>query len=284
MMMPGIFVLGMILLLLFPSDASSAAYDALRIWGLDVVPSLFPYMVLCQALSSALSGRRLVLRHAAVALGLLGGSPSGSAALASAAEGAPMKRRRLFSLCALTGTLSPMFFLGPLSAWTSPSIGRKLLLTHIGGALLASALLYAAPGSAVSTPRSAAPLQPQERNPLMRSIHTVLSVGGCIVFFSAVSGCIRPLFPFLSESVLALLHAFSEISGGMRAMAQLNLSADLRLVLMSAAAGLTGVSVLIQNLLFLGPLGISFSTLLLIGALRAACSAMIALFLNSALP
>ena len=38
-------------LIVFPQHTSGAAASALRIWGLDVVPSLFPYRVLCRLLA-----------------------------------------------------------------------------------------------------------------------------------------------------------------------------------------------------------------------------------------
>ena len=44
----------LILILLMPDISSSAARSALGIWGLDVVPSLFPYMVLCRLIADRL--------------------------------------------------------------------------------------------------------------------------------------------------------------------------------------------------------------------------------------
>ena len=44
----------LILVLLMPDISSSAARSALGIWGLDVVPSLFPYMVLCRLIADRL--------------------------------------------------------------------------------------------------------------------------------------------------------------------------------------------------------------------------------------
>ena len=72
----------MILMLRFPETSALAARDALRLWSIDVVPSLFPYMVLCRMLSGRLKQRGIREETAAAFLGLLGGSPSGAAALA----------------------------------------------------------------------------------------------------------------------------------------------------------------------------------------------------------
>ena len=39
------------LILRFPDLAIKSAREALFVWGRDIVPSLFPYMVLCKTLS-----------------------------------------------------------------------------------------------------------------------------------------------------------------------------------------------------------------------------------------
>ena len=88
-------------LIVFPQHTSGAAASALRIWGLDVVPSLFPYMVLCRLLSSRLREHDVPAAPVAMLLGLLGGSPSGASVLA--AYGSRLSRKVLLALCALAG-------------------------------------------------------------------------------------------------------------------------------------------------------------------------------------
>ena len=97
-------------LIAFPQHASGAAASALRIWGLDVVPSLFPYMVFCRMLSARLREHDVPAAPVAALLGLLGGSPSGATVIA--AYGSCLSKRALLTLCAMTGTISPMFTLG----------------------------------------------------------------------------------------------------------------------------------------------------------------------------
>ena len=45
-------LLMMLVMLLSPQQAGDAARDALSTWALGVVPSLFPYMVLCRMLAA----------------------------------------------------------------------------------------------------------------------------------------------------------------------------------------------------------------------------------------
>lgn len=76
------------------------------------MPSLFPYMVLCKTLSSRLKKSRIPSVPLVLTLGLLGGSPSGAAMISAASD--TMSRRQCVFLSALTGTISPMFFLSTL--------------------------------------------------------------------------------------------------------------------------------------------------------------------------
>lgn len=100
------------LILRFPDLAIKSAREALFVWGRDIVPSLFPYMVLCKTLSSRLKKSRIPSVPLVLTLGLLGGSPSGAAMISAASD--TMSRRQCVFLSALTGTISPMFFLSTL--------------------------------------------------------------------------------------------------------------------------------------------------------------------------
>lgn len=265
----------MLTLLLFPEHASRAAMDALEIWGLSVVPSLFPYMVLCQSLSSLLMKNTQLLLLLVPALGLLGGSPSGSAALSAALKTKSMPQGRVMALCALSGTISPMFFLGPVSAWLgSAQDGARLLAAHLGGAALTCALCTVVLRKC-GVVRADAPPNAAYPGPIARSVDAVLNVGGCIVFYSVAASCIAIVFPFLGESAGAVLHALLEVSGGLKALINAPLERSVMLICCAAAAGFSGFSILTQNLLFLRPIGVRMQYLVLLGLLRAGCGAMV---------
>lgn len=125
------------LILRFPDLAIKSAREALFVWGRDIVPSLFPYMVLCKTLSSRLKKSRIPSVPLVLTLGLLGGSPSGAAMISAASD--TMSRRQCVFLSALTGTISPMFFLSTLRTWGfSQSICIRLLSAHWIGACFAA--------------------------------------------------------------------------------------------------------------------------------------------------
>ena len=259
-------------MLAFPEHAAQAARSALTIWGLDVAPSLFPYMVLCRTLSSRLNGKRIPAHCVASALGMLGGSPSGAAALSSCAKKEKLTHERILCIAALTGTLSPMFLLSTVREWTKDGhMCRMLLAAHLLGALFAYAVtrLYLgkpalSPCDAIADRDSGMPA-----NPIVESVQAILSVGGCIVFFSVLASTLTVLCPGLSQGVTAILHAVMEAAGGMRALAFSPFERRTQAVLMAAASGFSGLSILSQNLIFLRPHGVNMRHLIALAILRA---------------
>lgn len=266
----------LLLLIVFPQHTSQAAVAALRIWGLDVVPSLFPYMVLCRLLAGELRERDVPAAPVAALLGLLGGSPSGASVLA--AYGSRMSRRALLALCALTGTISPMFTLGTIRAWTqNPALCRLLLLCHLLGATCASGIVYFAckdesPAGSGLTPAPTG-------NPIALSVEAILQVGGCIVCYSVLAS-LMALPPCLSEGAGAVLHGLLEVSGGVHALCAAAIPEYPRAICICALCGFSGFSILAQNHAFLSPLGVRMTWLVAFALLRAvmACCLMAVLY------
>lgn len=252
-------------LIVFPQHTSGAAASALRIWGLDVVPSLFPYMVLCRLLSSRLREHDVPAAPVAMLLGLLGGSPSGASVIA--AYGSCLSRRVLLALCALTGTISPMFTLGTVQAWTQNTVlCRLLLLCHLLGAACAGGVVFWAckdESPAVSASAPSAPV-----NPMAQSIDAILHVGGCIICYSVLASLLR-LLPMLSDSTGAVVHGLLEVSGGVHALCTAAIPEKLRAVSLSVLCGFSGFSILSQNHAFLAPLGVRMTQLIAFALLRA---------------
>lgn len=252
-------------LIVFPQHTSGAAASALRIWGLDVVPSLFPYMVLCRLLSSRLREHDVPAAPVAMLLGLLGGSPSGASVIA--AYGSCLSRRVLLALCALTGTISPMFTSGTVQAWTQNTVlCRLLLLCHLLGAACAGGVVFWAckdESPAVSASAPSAPV-----NPMAQSIDAILHVGGCIICYSVLASLLR-LLPMLSDSTGAVVHGLLEVSGGVHALCTAAIPGKLRAVSLSVLCGFSGFSILSQNHAFLAPLGVRMTQLIAFALLRA---------------
>lgn len=255
------------LILRFPDLTIAASRNALRVWAGDIVPSLFPYMVLCKMTALRLQTAHLPIAPMTMLMGWLGGSPSGAAMLSASSD--RLTQKQLRALCALTGTISPMFFIGTLQAW---GVERKtclcLLAAHWAGALFAAVCMK-------NFPIERRNVKPKETvikgaaNPITDSVQAVLGVGGCIVFFSVAASCICALLPGLPEYICACFQALLEIAGGMRAFSLIREASCLRLITMAALVGFGGFSILTQNHLFLQTCGITFRQLLLMALFRA---------------
>lgn len=270
-------------LLCFPEVCSASAREALRVWGLDIVPSLFPYMVFSRLLSASLRRRGIPAALLVPVLGLAGGSPSGAAALASCAREKSLSARGLASLAALTGTISPMFFLGTVRAWTGDvRLSRRLLLAHLFGAVFAAVCALFLPLEP-DTGRKEPPQGeacPQEESPLAQCVDAVLRVGGCILLFSVAAACVSMLLPASMAALRAVFHALLEAAGGAHALIAAPLLPRTRAILLAALTSLGGFSILTQNELFLRPLGLRMPQLALFGLLRAIGAAMLMALLS----
>ena len=263
----------MAVLLIFPHETSLAARNALLLWGKEVVPSLFPYMVFSRMLARQLTPCVPSVLPV-VALGLTGGSPSGSAALSAQIGKNAMDRRILYMLCTLTGTISPMFILHTAGKWLGGEpVSYLLLISHYCAAGISAFLVYRLiPSSPVY---SSLEITQDSSEPIMSSIHAVLGVGGCIIFFSVMAEGIHRILPFVPGAVSACCHAMLEVSGGLKAIADTDLSSSFIAIMYSVFLGFSGVSILSQNLMFLKPFGIRFSHLIAFGILRSITSAAI---------
>ena len=271
-----LLMMGMIFL--YPEKTADAARGALRVFGMDIVPTLFPYMVLTRMLITRLkSGSRSSLFACAV-LGCLGGSPSGASMIQSLASSQKMQRKTAYALCALTGTISPIFLLNTVGKWLRhSSLASLLTISHFIGAALTALLVYLAfykEDVTIESRNSA--VQVTDENTILTCATSILGIGGCLVFYSVVSEVIT-LLVFQSDGFFsAFIHATLEISGGMKKLAMYFPQAQGKLgIVMAFSSGFSGLSILSQNELFLKRIGITLPKLIVISILRACFSAAV---------
>ena len=260
-----------VLTIAFPQDTVSHASQALRIWGENIVPTLFPYMVFSRLLSQHLKSTQRSVIPVTALLGILGGSPSGSMLIASVAS--KLSRRSLHALCAFCGTISPMFILGSLQTWTGdPNLCRFLLMIHWMAAFLSAGFVWLLDRNHVKYTSADLPTFPSENTkPLSQCIDAILHVGGCIICYSVLAGFVAKLLPPRS-ALQTIFHTILEISGGTHAVWNSPLSQSTKIPLLSAALGFSGLSILAQNHELLGQVGISMLRLVFYAALRAVCA------------
>lgn len=244
---------------LYPEDAMEAARAACRLWAGHVMPALFPYMVFSQLLASSVRSPLLT-----VPLAMLGGSPSG-ARLIALLGASPEKAQRLAALCA---TASPLFILGTLKG------GAPMLVSHWLGALAAWGFVRLWGGRTALAETLSVP-QPAARLTLIEAVRdaalAMLSVCGFMVLFSVLGALAAHLMP-LSPPLRALLSCVLEMAGGCASVASLSLPAAERAALQCAAVSFGGLSVFMQNALFLRSAGVNLRTQLCARIVHAAAA------------
>lgn len=247
------------LLMSYPQTAMEAVRTACRGWATGVMPALFPYMVISQLLASSVPGGALT-----VPLSMLGGSPAGARLIAQA--GFPKERaQRLAALCT---TASPLFILGTLSG------GWRMLASHWLGAAVAWGFVGLLQGKG----QAKADVMPQpkpQRAGLPEIIRdaalAMVSVCGCMAFFSVLSALLSRLLP-LTPSFSVLMACVLEMAGGCAMIVSLGLPARLSAALLCAAVSFGGLSIFMQNAAFLKPAGVNLRTQLLARIVHAAAS------------
>jgi len=266
----------------YPDKTATAARMALYVFGHDIVPVLFPYMVLTRILVSKTKEAGNSSYWFLIPIGWLGGSPSGASMIRSFYSNQSIPRRTLLLLCAITGTISPAFLLNTVGSWFQDSVvSASLVISHFAGAALTSALIFirSSNDESIISPTSVSETK-AEGNVIQACAASVLGIGGCLVFFSVLSEVISSLV-FKSGGILtSLIHALLEISGGLKKLGDhLPERRMIAGILSSFACGFNGLSMLSQNILFLKEFEVTMVQLIAIGLLRAILSAVVMMIL-----
>lgn len=261
------WIFGLAALMLLDSDTVlNAVNGAAGVFVRSVMPALFPMMVL-NGLSARLSGREK--RWMTVGFCWLAGSPASAQRLEGLRERGELPERALLPLAAATGVMSPLFFVGSLgSRLPNPAGGWLLLTAHWLGALAAAGLIHRL-SRRFSSMEKAETFRPEERtagrasllaalpDSLRQAGTALLSVCGAMMLFSILAAFFRQGLSFLlpgwaadHPEIPALLWALLEIGGGAHALLDVSPTPDLPLLCALCSFG--GLSIWMQNLLFLG--------------------------------
>lgn len=256
----------MLCLIARPEVCVVSARSALKTWALDVVPSLFPYMVFSRSLSAELCKKRIPITLCVPLIGLMGGSPSGAAALSAYGSRKSVSKRKALALTAVTGTISPMFFSGTLTRWTGDA-GRSyiLMFSQLAASAAAGLTIYFASAKRQNEMTCFCSDESVSKGAIMQSADAILSVGGCIIFFSVMASMIGLCIPEHAGLLKALIHGMLEMSGGLYEFSKLDAHGSL---FAASVCGFGGLSLIFQNAAFLKPLGIGISQVFLTSVVR----------------
>lgn len=228
-------------LVCLPQTAAQSVRTGLELCGRVLLPALFPYLVLSRLLVGCGAGERLgrafgrvmvPLFHlpgtggAAVALGLLGGYPTGAAVVCALLEQGAVTPREAQGLLRFCNNAGPAFALSVAGSavFGSLPVGAGLLAIHVLSALLTGLLLRPpqVPGEPAARP-------PQgDRTPgrlltdaVTGALRASLSICAYVVLFQVLWALAEAALPLsrLPGPVYALLRGGLELSGGVSALA-----------------------------------------------------------------
>ncbi len=258
------------IILLFPRNIMDSVEQAAGIFVENVMPALFPMMILGSFWSrSVRQGYSQTFRCIfLIMFGFVAGSPAAARQLSAAHAQQPLNDRQIRPLLCITGVMSPLFFTGSLAMRTGPAGGWLMLLCHWGGALLTGSLCHA-----IVSRRENHATKPQQTAALYDSptrfsageltsavaaaANALLAVLGAMMLFAAASAIVQSLLQLIMPAILekhpsisAALWALLEIGGG--AFALMDCFDQPPLWLLCALCSFGGLSIWLQNLLFVG--------------------------------
>ncbi len=245
-------------MMVFPGAAAEAAGEALSLWARAVVPVLGPFMA-CMLMVSGRLGGSAVMR---TAMGWLCGSPGGARLMREMG----LRGRGALRAAAMTGTMSPMFFIGTVGGWLGNGrIGWVIFICHLLGAF-AIGLCIRRP-----EPSDAPPVAPMPLGAALReSALALLAVALCMMLGCVAARMAACSFPSLPVEARTALQCTLEVTAGVKAI--LSLSTSFAPALICAACSFGGLSLLLQNAAFWQDSGVTIGQLALLRLFHALLS------------
>ncbi|MBE5781712.1 MAG: hypothetical protein E7329_00185 [Clostridiales bacterium] len=253
-------------MVVFPREAAAAALQGLMLFAQSVLPVLGPFMVCMLMLSSRLGGSP----PWAAALSWLSGSPGGARMM----QLYSLRGKTALRYAAITGTMSPMFFLGTVEQWLGNAGGGWLIfLSHVLGAI-ASGLCF----RGKKEKAEAHPVPTPFFQALRDAAQALLTVALCMMLGCTAAKMAACALPGLSPVWAAALQCGLEVTAGTQALIALHLPHTPALV--CAACSFGGLSLLLQNAAFWQESGVGMGKLLLVRLLHGIFSFFVCLLLG----
>ena len=312
-------------LLLFSSDNLAAAKEGLSLWAFSVVPSLLPFFIatelLCYTNIINILGKFLnsIMRPIfnvpgegsfPLIMGIISGYPVGAKIVSNLKENGICTNVECERLIAFTNNSGPLFIIGTVgvSLFSSSLIGFKLFIVHVISCLLVGFLFrwwkcdkYLKISNKKRNFRntSSASLPNLSFNNLgevlsisiQKAIHSVVIIGGFVVFFSVIVSMLNsskilsfisifltPLFNLLNIPLTymeGIITGIIELTNGVK-LAAINTNPT-SIIICSFLLGFGGISVLLQVLSITSKAKISIKPYI-IGKLLQGCFSAIFMY------
>ena len=261
----------MFILLTNPKSALQGAGDGLILWYRTLFPTLMPFMVLSNLIvltgCAKSIGRLLMpltrLLHLpnqagyCILVGFLCGYPMGAYVCAGLNKTGELNNADAAYLASICNNASPMFMLSYISIGClgSEIYFPRIILSLAGGAILSMFILRIINKPGSNEQKNAVILKPQSpisvADALNLSIENALtaSLKLCIyVMLFSVAGSIISELNFINDIVKAGLVSLCEITAGLHKLAMLNITNNMKFILMMIFTAFGGLSSVFQTM------------------------------------
>ena len=257
-------------LLFFPETALSCARDGLVLWYRNLVPVLFPFLILSNLIIrlNCIDGL-LKLIHPlfhliwgtsvygsyAILAGFLFGCPMGAKVTGDLRKQELICQEEARYLVSFVNNLSPAFLITFLvrENLQAPALTGPTLCILYGAPLLTGLVFMPRYRTAIRSfsekkKASKVPLKLELIDAcLFDGIVTIAKMGGYIVMFSVTAGALR-LLPFFGTTVRNILSASLEITAGIQTVTQLSLTFPAKYLCLMLLCSFGGICALMQTL------------------------------------
>lgn len=262
----------LIFLLFHPQEGLIAARTGMNLWLNNLIPALLPFIILTgvlihtdgiekilapfEPLFSTLLGVNVYGGYVFL-LGLLCGYPMGAKLASDMYESGKISRREAEYLTTYCNNASPAFiitYLGRICLKNAVSIPRLFLCLFLSDFICMMFFRFFVYRNHIQTfthnekkETSATPLSGSILDvSIMNGFETITRLGGYILLFSILAGCISLYWPFSPVSRYILL-GFTEITTGLSLIADSGLPFTVRCILSAAAVAFGGMCILAQT-------------------------------------
>lgn len=237
-------IVGLVLgaMLVRPALVMDAAGEACRLFALNVMPGLMPYMALSQLVVSRVKHMNPLLL---VLLGWGGGSPTGARLLGLCPKVTASRRVSLAVCCA---TMSPMFLVGTIGNWLeSRAAGVCVLAAVLGGGWLSGSAAGMIPRARGETCIREATQPMTLAQAVEQTMRTLLMVCGTMMLWRVLAALLGAMTDRFLPVLQLPLTTLMEVTTGTAQLAALPVPLPLKTALTAGAAGFGGMAIVMQN-------------------------------------
>jgi sporulation integral membrane protein YlbJ len=244
-----------VFILLFPREMTEAAKQGALLWFNNVLPSLLPFIVGANLLIALGAVRYFgamlgpVMRPLfgvsggggfALAVGIMSGNPVGAKVTCELRENGTLSRGEAQRLLAFATNCGPLFILGFVAAamLDNQTVGYFIITAHLLGAV-ATGLIFKYIGGAPPANTRTSVTRRRDNRPIgqllgaavMKSMETLLLIGGFIIIFSvltaaldimgafaALASVLSPILPISETLIEGILKGALELANGASAI------------------------------------------------------------------